>query len=395
MKKVTLVVVSYCICFIAAAQVRYDKLYSNYLNAERQFKVKLPENYDADANKNYPLVVVFDGDYLFEPVVGQVEYQSYFDYMPQAIVIGLLQGGERYYDSFTDEISGLPSESGLRFQNFIADELLPFVEQKYGASTFKMLVGQDLMGNFAHSYLLAEEPLFQAYICISPDFQGRLNTYVDRRLSVLKTELFYYLSTYSGDRPQTRNNILELDQRLAELDKTNLIYHFDDIKTNSYITAVSIAISDAFHNIFGFYQPISETEIQERIRPYEGYLDQYLTHRYKRIHEFFGIDKPITEDEINKVLKVAEDKEDLKSMERLGKFANKLYPESLLGSYYLGLHAEKTGKPKKAKKLYESALELNELSYITKDYIFSKLDQLSIAEMEDDIDTDIEDNEEH
>jgi hypothetical protein len=51
------------------------------------------------------------------------------------------------------------------------------------------------------------------------------------------------------------------------------------------------------------------------------------------------------------------------------------------------------GKHKKAKKLYESALELEELSHITKEAIFSKIDELSIAETDKEIDDDFDENE--
>lgn len=393
MKKTILVVFICCISLFVSAQVSYEEINSSHLKTKRQLKIKLPNGFNPESEIKHPLIVVFDGEYLFEPVLGQADYQSYFDLMPQAIIVGIVQGSNRYYDSITDDITGLPADSGAKFYKFIAEEVIPYIEQKYGPSTFRMAVGQDLMASFTNSYLFAKTPLFQAYVCISPDLQGTLKSYLSQQLSTIGTDIFYYASTYSGDFEQSRETLLALKTSLSDVKNQKLHFSFDDFKTDSYVTAVSSAISKSFHKIFEFYQPITNRELEEKVLPYSGTLDNYLTERYDRIQYFFGIEKPISEDEIDKIVKIAERREDFKSLERIGKFVKKLYPESLLGPYYLALHAEKMGKHKKAKKLYESALELEELSHITKEAIFSKIDELSIAETDKEIDDDFDENE--
>ena len=124
---------------------------------------------------------------------------------------------------------------------------------------------------------------------------------------------------------------------------------------------------------------------------YDGTLDKYLVDRYERIEDLFGINKPITEEEIEKVVKVAEQRNDLESLEKIGKLAKKLYPNSLLGTYYLAQCAEKMGKTKKAKKLYESALTLTDVGHINRDFIFSRIDELTVVDT-DEKDEDNEDN---
>ena len=64
--------------------------------------------------------------------------------------------------------------------------------------------------------------------------------------------------------------------------------------------------------------------------------------------------------------------------------AKKLDPESLLGTYYLAQYAEKVGKTKKAKKLYESALTLEDVSHINREFIFSKIDELTVVDTDKD-----------
>ena len=47
-------------------------------------------------------------------------------------------------------------------------------------------------------------------------------------------------------------------------------------------------------------------------------------------------------------------------------------------------YAEKIGKTKKAKKLYESALTLNDVSHINRDFIFSRIDELTVVDIDND-----------
>src|SRR5690554_7293056 len=75
----------------STAQVTYQEFYSSRLDDARKLKIQLPRNYDPDGNRTYPIVLVLDGDYLFEPVAGNVDYFSYWEDMPEAIVVGIMQ----------------------------------------------------------------------------------------------------------------------------------------------------------------------------------------------------------------------------------------------------------------------------------------------------------------
>jgi predicted alpha/beta superfamily hydrolase len=382
MRKTILLVLVCMLCTPLLAQISYDEIKSSNLKAVRELKIKLPKDYDPSSELKYPLIIVFDGDYLFEPVSGQVDFQTYFDDMPGSIVVGVVQGKERYYDGYCDEVTGLPKESGLRFHNFVADELIPYLDFKYNTSKFRVAVGHDLMGNFINSYLFKEDPLFQAYVCISPDLSGTVKDYLSERLEFFKNDFFYYMATSDKDLPDIREAVLDANTQIAAVKNQYLTYYFDDFKNETHYTLVTSAISKSFDKIFELYKPLCEKELEEKVLPYEGTLDKYLVSRHNRIEDYFGIKKPITDEEIEKVIKVAEQRNDLESLEKIGKLAKKLNPNSLLGTYYLAQYAEKLGKTKRAKKLYEDALTLNDVSYIKRDFIFSKIDELTLVDTE-------------
>ncbi|MEO1033312.1 MAG: alpha/beta hydrolase-fold protein [Bacteroidota bacterium] len=383
MRKTILLVLAYVLCMPLFAQIRYDEIRSSKLNAVRKLKIKLPKNYDPSSTLKYPLIIVFDGDYLFEPIAGQVDFQTYFDDMPSSIIVGVVQGSERHYDGYCDEVTGLPKESGLRFHDFVAEELMPYLDEAYNTSKFRVAVGHDLMGNFINSYLFKKDPLFNAYVCISPDLSGTVRDYLGKRLEFFKDDIFYYMATSDKDLPYIREAVLNANSQISQVKNQYLTYYFDDFNNDTHYTLVNSAIARSFDKIFELYKPLREKELEEKVLPYEGTLDQYLVDRYKRIEELFGIKKPITEEEFEKVVKVAEQRNDLESLEKIGKLAKKLNPESLLGTYYLAQHSEKIGKNKKAKKLYESALTLNDVSHIDRDFIFSKIDELTIVDADE------------
>ncbi|MCA0152211.1 alpha/beta hydrolase [Winogradskyella vincentii] len=384
MKKTILIVLLNAFLCQLFAQITYDEIASSKLNAVRQLKIKLPNDYNPDSEIIHPLIIVFDGDYLFEPVVGQLQFQTYFDDMPSSIVVGVVQANERFYDGYCDEVTGLPKESGLRFHEFVADELIPYLDSEYKTSKFKVAVGHDLMGNFINSYLFKEDPLFDAYVCLSPDLSGTVKDYLGERLEFFKDDIFYYMATSDKDLPGIRDAVIDADGQISQVNNQYLTYYFDDFKNDTHYTLVTSAIARSFDKIFELYKPLREKELEEKVLPYEGTLDKYLVDRYKRIEDLFGIKKPITEEEFDKVVKIAEQREDLESLEKIGKLAKKLDPESLLGTYYLAQYAEKVGKTKKAKKLYESALTLEDVSHINREFIFSKIDELTVVDTDND-----------
>ena len=383
MRKTILTSLVCVLCTTIFAQISYDEIQSSKLNTTRQLKIKLPKNYDPSSEIKYPVIIVFDGDYLFEPVAGQVDFQTYFDDMPSSIIVGIVQGSERRYDGYCDKVTGLPTESGLRFHDFVAEELIPYIDERYNTGEFKVAVGHDLMGNFINSYLFKEDPLFNAYVCISPDLSGTVRDYLGKRLEFFKDDIFYYMATSDKDLPYIRDAVLSANSQISEVKNQYLTYYFDDFKNDTHYTLVNSAIAKSFDKIFELYKPLREKELEEKVLPYEGTLDKYLVDRYDRIEDLFGIKKPITEEEFEKVVKIAEQREDLESLEKIGKLAKKLNPESLLGTYYLAQYSEKIGKNKKAKKLYESALTLNDVSHINRDFIFSKIDELTVVDTDD------------
>ena len=201
MNKILLCIGLCCVVNTINGQAIYETLHSNKLNEDRQLKIQLPRGYSNDDSKKYPLIVVFDGDYLFEAVAGDVDYFSYWEDMPEAIVVGIKQGEQRYDDCTYSEQNSLPVEKGANFFEFIGYELVPYMEDKYKTENFRVAVGHGETANFINYYVLKDVPLFQAYISISPDLAPQMGQYITDRFNSIDSQVFYYLATSSNVTP--------------------------------------------------------------------------------------------------------------------------------------------------------------------------------------------------
>jgi len=356
------------------AQVKYETFQSFKLNEERQIKIQLPRGYSSNTNKDYPLFVVFDGDYMFEAVAGNVDYFSYWEDMPEAIVVGINQYGKRFDDTLYSEQNSLPIETGAAFFEFVGMELVPYIEKNYRVGNFKIAVGHGESANFINYYLLKPNPMFQAYIVISPQLAPNMLDYVPEVLKKTELKTFYCLANTKNDSESVLQMTNALNADISAIENENLVYNFDSFDNQSHYSVPTQAIPSAIERIFKVYQPISKKEYKEVILELEISPVLYLQEKYQAINDLFGIKKTVLVNDFKAIAAAIEKKELYEYYEELGKMARKAYPETLLGGYYMGRFYEETGEPKKAMRTYQSAYTLEEIAGITKDEVLERAD---------------------
>lgn len=359
-------------------QVNYQEIYSEKLGENRQIKIQLPRNYNSNSEKHYPIIVVFDGDYLFEPVAGNVDYYSYWEEMPESIVVGINQFNKQYDDCYVSEENFLPIESGADFFEFIGMELIPYIQTNYRTTSFFVAIGHGITANYINYFLLKGKPLFQAYISLSPYLAPEMEQYVTDRLKELENKTFYYLATSSNDIKKYRDGAEVLNMNLSSLKNDNIIYGFNNFEGPSHYTVVTHAIPKALEHIFSVFKPISKEEYANVILKLEYSPVEYLKEKYQTINDLFDIDKAILINDFRAISASIEKRELFEYYEELSKLARDYYPDSLLSSYYLARFYEETGEPKKAYKTYKSGYALDEIAGITKDLMLEKAEDLKI-----------------
>ena len=349
------------------AQVKYETFQSEKLGEKREIKIQLPRGYGENLDKKYPVFVVLDGDYLFEAVAGNVDYYSYWEDMPEAIVVGINQLNKRYDDCLYSEQSSLPIDTGSNFFEFIGLELLPYIEKTFRTVNFRVAVGHGETANFINYYLLKANPLFQAYVVVSPELAPNMLEYIPENLKRNQTKLFYYLAQSEPDSKTIKGMTQSLHDDISAIENENLSYSFDSFKNASHYSAPAHAIPNALQNIFKVFQPISKKEYKEVILELEISPVLYLEEKYQTIENLFGIKKQILINDFKAIEAAIKKKEMFEFYEQLGKLAREHYPKTLLGNYYLGRFYEENGEPKKALRTYQNGYLLDEIAGVTKD----------------------------
>ena len=363
------------LCFGATAQVKQEIFESFKLQERRDVNYYFPENYTEE--KKYPLIVVLDAEYLFDHVVANAKFYSTFHGMPQAIIVGINQSKNsvRLDDCAFDPISGLPTDKGIKFYEFIGMELIPYLETSYNIAPFKIFVGYDITANFGNFYLFKEESLFNAYISIAPVLAPEMEARVPAQLTSMKKKIFYSL-VVEGEKSEYTSRISTMDKALKEIKSESLMYSFDTYATADHVSVVAYGIGKAFDDIFGMFKPISPKEYKEKLLTSEEPVYNYLETKYGTIENLFGFRKKVDLNDIMAIYAGCRKKQDFESLKPLSDLCKKEYPDTMLGFYFEGEYYEQLGDPKKALRTFEKAFGMKEIDFLTKEMALEKMDAL-------------------
>jgi predicted alpha/beta superfamily hydrolase len=360
------------------SQKTIESFKSDKLGESREITIGLPASYEKNPNKKYPILVLLDGDYLFDPFYGALSYGSYWDDIPETIIVGISQNknDERIEDSNYDEADGLPTEKGAKFFEFIGGELLPYIEKKYRVAPFRIIAGHDTTAGFLNFFLYKDYSIFNAYISLSPELATDMEKRIPENLNKIKQPLFYYQSSADGDVKKLREPIQTMDENIKKITNPLLNYKFDLFKGASHYSLVLYSIPSALYQIFESYKPISSTEYNEKIAILpSGYVD-YLVAKYDLLSKNLSMKIPVRINDFKAIEAAILKNNAYTELDQLAQIANKYYPKTMLADYELGLMYEKQGDAKKAAKKYQNASQQEEIGDLTKDMMMEKFDDM-------------------
>ena len=376
MKKVFLLILIAVSCNGYSQKIK-DSILSKKLDKYKQLTISLPPSYNKDSKKTYPILLLLDGDYLFDPFQGALSYGNYWDDLPEVILVGLSnKDNERYENCTYDEATGLPEGKGESFFEFIGGELMPYIETKYRTSNFKMVAGHDVTAGFMNLFLYKDNPLFNAYISLSPELAFEMETRVADRLASFKQNIFYYVSSGDGDIKKMRTKITTLDESIKAVKNPSLNYKYDDFKGASHYSLVLYSIPSALYQFFASYQPITTTEFQEKIVTLPSGYVEYLKAKYDILDKALGVKMPIRINDFKAIEAAILKNKAYPEFEQLAQLSHKMYPKTMLGDYHMAMYYENTGDIKNAVKYYQSGFQLQPIGSLTKDMMLAKADEL-------------------
>ncbi|EJL63294.1 alpha/beta hydrolase [Flavobacterium sp. CF136] len=378
MKKVYLLFILTSIS--AFSQKKFDNIKSEKLGEERRITIGLPESYEANPNKKYPVLYLLDGDYLFDAFSGAVSYGAYWDDLPEMIIIGIHQNkdGERYEDCTIEQVSGLPDEKGAKFFEFIGAELIPYVEKNYRTSPFRMIAGHDTTASFINFYLYKDDPLFKGYICLSPELAPKMEIRIPEKFAKVKEPFFYYLSAADGDIKSIKEPIEKLDSNIKIANNPLVNYKYDLFKNSTHYTEVLHSIPNALYQIFEVYKPINSAEYKDKIAVLKSGYSDYLENKYNIMSTVFGVQIPVRMNDFKLIENLILKNNLYDELGKMAEIANVSYPAAMLGEYEMGLMYEKMGDPKRAAKKYQNASQMVPIGDLNRDMMYEKIDEMNL-----------------
>lgn len=360
------------------SQKTIETFYSQKLGEDREITIGLPASYEKDPTKQYPIIILLDGDYLFDPFWGNLNYGAYWDDLPETIVVGINQNKnqERIDDTEYDDLNKVPTNKGAQFFEFIGQDLLPYIEKKYRVAPFRIIAGNDITAGYLNFFLYKDNPVFSAYIAISPDLVPQMEIRIPERLSKLKQHIFYYQSTGDGDLKEILESASVLDSNIKSINNSSINYKYDHFKGASHYSTVLYSIPKALYQIFNTYKPISMEEYSNKISILQSGYVKYLTDKYDFISKNLGVKTLVRLSDFKAIEAAIIKNKAYEELDKLADVANKNYPKSMLADYELGLMYENLGDLKKAIKSYQVASQREEIAGLTKVMMIDKFENL-------------------
>jgi len=356
-KSLSFIFFIFCIS-IFSQNIIVKELESEIMETTRTLKIYIPDSYERDSIKNYPLAIVLDEEFMFDTYVGNSILFAKKDKAPKQIVVGISMEETRAKDVGFDLNSGALINSSKNFYDFLRDEVLFYMESNYRTSPFVSFVGQGYSANLITHFLQENTAFINSFVCINPSFSdfigSELQSYNLNKFANEDNTFYLYINNSDAFPASKKTKISQIQTALSTLEIKNFNIINDYIITDSSVSAISEAIPRAMTKIFEVYSAISKEEYEEKIKelsPIDAIA--YLEDKYLEIEFLFGSSLGIREKDIYAIENIIIEKENGDRLFDFGKMILKRFPSSPLGEYYIGRYYE-TGKNfKKALKYYK------------------------------------------
>lgn len=217
---------------------KHYEIESKIQNEKRSILVSLPKGYEVTDSK-YPVLFVLNASWEMNFIknASAIHYLYGSGINPNMIVVGICDTAYRRdymaHDGKSDD-----------FLAFLKEELIPFIDQKFRTTTFKILYGQSNAGLLTTYVLLTQPEIFDAYIASSPMFGWDEEFIADRTRQFFKKKLmskkYFYFNYGTKDFDQVKNSIPNFTKILETNNDPNLVWKLDKLENEGHVPFTSL-----------------------------------------------------------------------------------------------------------------------------------------------------------
>ncbi len=326
--------------------------YSTVLNEERTIFIACPENYNENENR-YTVLYTMDGERYFRYTVALVQFLAQTGRIPQMIVVGI-PNTVRSRDFSYKRTADKPLMGADYFIRFLKEELIPFVDQNYRTTSYRIIKGWCATGIFC-IYILFDQPdLFNAYIASSPylveDAGFIFQLVEDFPKNGLKSREFLFMAVAEQDRPDAKAEIPKFAALLEEKEINGLEWQLMNLDKEDHYTI----------DLRTFYFGL-ETLYSELIYPrklVEGGIES-ARNKIKALSAKYGLEGYFPEDMLTEMGYHLLNQECFQDAVTIFKIQVETYPNSWNAYDNLGEAYMMNGDHKHAIQYYQKSLKMN------------------------------------
>lgn len=246
-----------------------DEIQSTQLSEKRILNIYLPEGYNQNDAKKYPVIYLLDGsaDEDFIHIVGLVQFNSFewINQVPKSIVVGIATVDRKrdftFPTSIKEDATKYPTTGhSNQFIAFIEKELQPYIDSKYKTNTDKTIIGQSLGGLLATEILLTKPNLFNKYIIVSPSLWWNNGSLLYQNATILNESYDHLTAIYigvgkEGLTPTAIPRVMEVDanllaEKIRGTKSKQVKVMFDYLPKEDHATIMHQAVLNAFKLIY-------------------------------------------------------------------------------------------------------------------------------------------------
>jgi len=250
-----------------------DEIHSKELGENRILNIYLPDGYQEDEKKQYPVIYLLDGsaDEDFIHVAGLIQFNnfSWINRVPKSIIVGIANVDRKrdftYPTGIEKEQKRYPSSGKSdQFIAFIEKELQPYINQKFRTNDSKMIIGQSLGGLLATEILLKKPALFNKYIIMSPSLWWDNGSLLNSTSELFNENFSQKTDVYigvgkEGLGPSDIPHVMEVDanllaEKIKNTKSKNVQVYFDYLPQEDHATITHQAVFNALRLLYPLKQ---------------------------------------------------------------------------------------------------------------------------------------------
>jgi predicted alpha/beta superfamily hydrolase len=260
---------------LASAQSTTRVIKSQVLNEERQLYIQLPESYESSsAYHRYPVLYVRDGGKFFQSFAGAVQHltSDATPHAPEMIVVAIAETDRVRDSAATRSLQGFTGKTdqgfassggGGNFRRFLEQELVPYIDEQFSTSSYRIYCGYSFTGLSVIDEFLDPDSVFDAFLMIDPSWWWDDYSMEKRASASLPGRKFnrvqLFMAATSESYPEKyfikARDIASLEGLLQRTRPAGLDFKFERYTDESHHSMALRALYDGLTYFFRGYRP--------------------------------------------------------------------------------------------------------------------------------------------